>query len=79
MNVKELLFGGIADAGGNDGLWSGNIASATFQPDNKGWGTLTENNANFGGNQCALFGKTSVVGYAVMPAIKMWGAAILTF
>ena len=72
-------FDQCAGTGGNDGLWSGNIASATFQPDNKGWGTLTENNANFGGNQCARFGKTSVVGYAVMPAIKMRGAAIMTF
>ena len=63
--------------GGNDGKWSGNVASSTFTPDNSGW----QANKSYGGNQCARFGSTTSVGQLTMPAFTMpaEGEAVLTF
>ena len=60
--------------GGNDGLWSGNIATGNFTPDN----TWTENKA-YGANQCARVGNTSSAGYLITPEIDIRGTAIVTF
>ena len=62
--------------GGNDGSWSGNIASSDIQSDITGW-TFTKGN---GANQCAKFGSGSVQGSAKTPAIELGaGNYTLTF
>lgn len=65
--------------GGNDGKWSGSIASNDIQYDVTGW---TCQNAS-GANKCAKFGtssKSSKKGTATTPALTdLEGDAILTF
>ena len=62
--------------GGNDGQWSGSIASNNLTTDNEGW-----NNSNGkGAQQCARFGTGSDQGSATTPAINLSGDKyILTF
>lgn len=62
--------------GGNDGKWSGSIASNDIQYDVTGW---TCPNAS-GANKCAKFGTSSKKGTATTPALTgLEGDAILTF
>lgn len=62
--------------GGNDGKWSGSIASNDIQYDVTGW---TCQNAS-GANKCAKFGTSSKKGTATTPALTdLEGDAILTF
>ena len=61
--------------GGNDGKWSGYIASATFLPDYNGW--VTQN--AYGAYQCAKFGTERKKGEATTPAFAVNGTATLTF
>lgn len=62
--------------GGNDGKWSGSIASNDIQYDVTGW---TCPNAG-GANKCAKFGTSSKKGTATTPALTgLEGDAILTF
>lgn len=62
--------------GGNDGKWSGSIASNDIQYDVTGW---TCPNAS-GANKCAKFGASSKKGTATTPALTgLEGDAILTF
>ena len=63
--------------GGNDGTWSGSIATSAFTPDNAGW--ISEK--AYGAWQCAKFGTSSVAGRVQTPEISMGGAATgtLTF
>ena len=68
-------FDQCAGTGGNDGLWSGNIASSTFTPDNDGWSAPKA----YGGSQCARFGTSSVVGTATTPTIAVDDTLTLTF
>lgn len=68
-------FDDCAGTGGNDGMWSGSIASSGFQPDNEGWSS----SASYGANKCARFGKSSVVGTAETPEFTLDGDAVLTF
>ena len=67
-------FNQCAGKGGNDGLWSGNIATGAFTPDNP-W---TQNKA-YGANQCARVGNTSAAGYLVTPEIDIQGTALVKF
>ena len=60
--------------GGNDGKWSGSIASNTFKSDNA-W-TVT---AAGGADQCAKFGAGSTAGSAVTPALGHVGAVTVSF
>ena len=60
--------------GGNDDLWSAQIANAEFLTDNTGW---TGNGK--GANQCAKFGTSSVVGTATTPAFAADATVTLTF
>lgn len=53
--LKET-FDQCAGSGGNDGVFSGNVASSSFVPDLTGW---TDYAAAYGGKQCARFGKSS--------------------
>ena len=61
--------------GGNDGQWSGDIASATFASDNTGW---TNVNAS-GAFQCAKYGTSKKLGSAKTPTLNFTGDATLTF
>lgn len=70
-------FNQCTGTGGNDGLWSGSIATATFKADNEGW-TALSNKMN-GGNACAKFGTATVVGQATTPAFTINGQATLKF
>lgn len=62
--------------GGNDGQWSGNIATNDIQYDVTGWTCISEN----GANKCARFGANKTKGKATTPALAgLEGDAILTF
>ena len=61
--------------GGNDGLWSGNIANKQFVPDCEGWDYISAR----GANQCAKFGTSSALGIATTPTFTLDGEATLTF
>lgn len=62
--------------GGNDGKWSGSIASNDIQYDVAGWTCENEK----GANKCAKFGTSSKKGTATTPALTdLEGDAILTF
>lgn len=62
--------------GGNDGQWSGNIATNDIQYDVTGWTCISEN----GANKCARFGAKKTKGKATTPALAgLEGDAILTF
>jgi len=62
-------------SGGNDGQWSGTIASATFYADNNGW----EGEKKYGAKKCAKFGSSKVLGTATTPEINITGESTLTF
>ena len=75
-------FDQCAGTGGNDGSWSGSIASAGFIPDNDGWTVASDK--SYGVDQCAKFGvspsnKKPVAGSATTPDITLNGTATLTF
>ena len=61
--------------GGNDGLWSGQIATGQFNTDQEGW--VAEK--AYGAYMCAKFGTSSVTGSATTPAFTVNGTAVLTF
>ena len=75
-------FDQCTGTGGNDGSWSGSIASADFIPDNEGWTVASDK--SYGADQCAKFGvspsnKKPVAGSATTPDITLNGTATLTF
>lgn len=61
--------------GGNDGNWSGTIASSELTPDNEGW--TFENGS--GANKCAKFGTAKKLGSATTPSIALSGNGTLNF
>lgn len=64
--------------GGNDGQWSGSIATKTLtDADNDGW--TNPSDKMFSGYQCAKFGTSSITGFATTPAFTVNGTATLTF
>jgi len=69
-------FDDCQGTGGNDGLWSGSIASKTFEPDNEGWDAL----ASYGAYQCARFGTSKKSGMVSTPYFNIGeGSALITF
>jgi len=76
---KELFYESFDKndgMGGNDGKWSGNIATSSINYDVTGW-TCTSAS---GANKCAKFGTGSKKGTATTPALTgLEGDAILTF
>lgn len=68
-------FDQCADEGGNDDLWSGQIAAGEFVTDNEGWVAAKA----FGANHCAKFGTGSVKGSATTPAFNVNGTGVLLF
>lgn len=64
--------------GGNDGLWSGSIASTQkLNNDNEGW--TSANDKIYGANKCIKLGTTNYSGTATSPAFTVNGTATLTF
>ena len=61
--------------GGNDGKFSGSVASATFMPDNDGW-TATN---KYGGDKCARFGNSSSAGVVTTPEFSVNGTSTFSF
>ena len=69
-------FDQTTGTGGNDGQWSGSIASSTLTPDNEGWVLSSAG----GANKCAKFGTGSAKGFATTPALNITSElATLTF
>lgn len=71
----QETFNETTGTGGNDDMWSGNIANSTLKYDNEGW----DANKGSGADQCAKFGTTKVKGYATTPEFDIDGEATLTF
>lgn len=69
-------FDQCAGTGGNDGKFSGSIATSTLTADNEGWTTTN----SYGANKCAKFGASKKAGTATTPALtNLNGNATLTF
>lgn len=68
-------FDGNNGTGGNDGQWSGSIASNKTTFDNEGWNVFKDG----GANKCIKLGTGSAQGYAITPALGITGTATLTF
>lgn len=68
-------FNDCDGTGGNDGLWSGNIAQGTFSPDNGGWSS----SSRFGADRCAKFGSNKNQGKVTTPSFTVNGTATFTF
>lgn len=72
-NVFSETFDACEGKGGNDGQWSGSIASGTLSLTD--WELIKGSPAD----GCAKFGTTSVIGSAKTPAVALTGNATLTF
>ena len=71
-------FDDCSGTGGNDGFWSGSIATKALEnTDNEGWSHPS--NKMYSANQCAKFGTGSVAGIVTSPAFTLNGKATLTF
>ena len=68
-------FNSCAGTGGNDGAFSGTVASSTFKADNTGW----TSSKPFGGDKCAKFGTGSVKGTVTTPSFTINGTAEFSF
>lgn len=68
-------FDNCNGTGGNDGKWSGSIATSTFTPDVDGW----ESSVCKGANKCAKFGSRSVAAEVLSPAFYANSNVRLTF
>lgn len=67
-------FDSCAGKGGNDGVWSGDVANGTFKSDLT-WTTVK----SYAANKCAKFGTSSAQGSATTPALNQSGDMVLTF
>ncbi len=68
-------FDQCAGKGGNDGQWTGSIASASLITDNADW--VSEK--GYGGNKCAKFGTMNEPGNVTTPSFQLSGSATLSF
>ena len=70
-------FDKFKGTGGNDGQFSGNVASSASDYDNEGWVAV----AKYGGDGCARFGKSSGTGTGIVttPNFNINGTSTLTF
>lgn len=75
--IFSETFDKFTGTGGNDGSWSGSIASSTTttSTDNTGW-TFTK---GYAAKQCAKFGAKNGLGSATTPTLIFTGDATLTF
>lgn len=67
-------FNQCLGTGGNDGQWSGNVASAALVSDVAGW----EGNYMYGGNKCMRIGNSKNAGIVTSPAFEAKSGAVLT-
>ena len=67
-------FNQCLGTGGNDGQWSGNVASAALVSDVTGW----EGNYMYGGNNCMRIGNSKNAGIVTSPAFEAKSGAVLT-
>ena len=72
--LKET-FDKSTTTGGNDGSWSGSVASGTAYTNNVGWTLLNGS----GAYKCLKFGTSSSKGSAMTPALGITGDATLVF
>jgi len=73
-------FNKCSGTGGNDGKWSGNIASSKFLPDVDKWHSDgIYKFRGFGASQCARFGTTTVLPMFYSPTFTVSGVDTLTF
>jgi len=73
-------FDQCSGKGGNDGKWSGNIATSKFRPDISGWSSAEGYKFKaYGASQCARFGTTVVLPVVLSPAFTVSGVDTLTF
>lgn len=75
INVFNETFNENEGTGGNDGSWSGTIATNNLVTDNEGW---TFENGN-GAKGCAKFGTGKKKGSATTPALGVSGTLTLSF
>lgn len=68
-------FDGCSGSGGNDGQWSGSIASAKFNADNSGWTASYK----YGADKCAKFGNSKNAGTVTTPPFTVNGETTFTF
>ncbi len=68
-------FDNCNGTGGNDGKWSGTIATSPFNPDNEGWTSKTCR----GANRCARFSTSGNATSVYSPTFVASGATRLTF
>lgn len=71
-------FDGHIGTGGNDGKWSGSIATRSLKSenyDNSGWMMVT----GYAANKCVRLGSSTILGYAQTPTINASGNLTLTF
>ncbi|MBQ7532553.1 MAG: hypothetical protein IJT45_02505, partial [Bacteroidales bacterium] len=103
-SVKELpevgtvllheTFDKCAGTGGNDGKWSGSIATAAFTPDydgeddwylahytvgSQGGAEEYDGGKGFGANKCAKFGSGSYFTVAMSPFFEFYGKVTISF
>ena len=82
--IFKETFDECSGTGGNDGKFSGSIASSVFEPDNDGWKHIEGLNGYYmyGGDKCAKFGnsKQSSSGTVISPAFTLQGdMAVISF
>ena len=70
-------FDKCSGTGGNDNLWSGNIANANANTDRVGWEST--NGSIRGANKCIKLGTSSKAGTVTSPSFSLDGTATLTF
>ena len=75
--IFSETFDKFTGSGGNDGQWTGNIASSTktSSTDNSGW-SFTK---GYAAKQCAKLGSKTELGSATTPTLNFTGDATLTF
>lgn len=73
--VFTETFNKCEGKGGNDGNWSGSIATSTLTVDNTGWIF----NAGYGASNCVKIGGGKTQGSAKTPSISLTGNGTLTF
>ena len=76
VGFKET-FDLCSGTGGNDGKFSGSVASSAqdFKPDNEGWTAASV----MGGKECARFGSSSKQGIVTTPSFTVNGTMVFSF
>lgn len=73
-DIFHETFNECNGTGGNDGLWSGSVASSALVSDVAGW---TGNNL-YGGDECMRIGNSKNAGIVTSPEFEVQSGAVLT-